>query len=76
MESDRPLGLRAGGRAEELRLSGLQEPRRTRLRDQRAEEVGPGLVGARRYARRSGWVGAGLLRRLSWAMLNFAITEF
>src|SRR5215216_6394302 len=71
----RALGRDHWQRADELPLSRLQGPRRTRLRDQRAE-VAPGLVRARRSARRWLWVGAALLCRLSWAMLNFAFTEF
>src|SRR5829696_2286966 len=72
----RAFGRDHSHRGEELRLSRLQGPRRTRLRDQRAEEVAPGLVRARRSARRSLWVGAALLCRLSWVMLNFAMPEF
>src|SRR5215211_3508938 len=72
----RAFGRDHSHRGEELRLSRLQGPRRTRLRDKRAEEVAPGLVRARRSARLWLWVGAALLCRLSWAMLNFAFTEF
>src|SRR5829696_2834949 len=71
----RALGRDHSQRGDKLRLSRLQGPRRTRLRDQRAE-VAPGLVRARRSARRWLWVEAALLCRLSWAMLNFALTEF
>src|SRR5215216_6249774 len=46
----RALGRDHSQRADELRLSRLQGPRRTRLRDQRAE-VAPGLVRTRRSAR-------------------------
>src|SRR5215211_5496446 len=63
-------------RADELPLSRLQGPRRTRLRDQRAE-VAPGLVRAL-----DGPPGVGCGLKLPscavWAgaMLNFAFTEF
>src|ERR687890_1520889 len=67
-------------RGYELRLSRLQGPRRTRLRDQRAqEEVGLGLVRARRSARlgqRPSSCASIHLGAWKWPSANFAITEF
>src|SRR5918995_1493845 len=67
----RAFGRDHSHRKDELRLSRLQGPRRTRLRDQRAEELAPGLVRARRSASRWLSVGAALLCRLCASELNF-----
>src|SRR5829696_7638786 len=72
----RALGRDHWQRADELPLSRLQGPRRTHLRDQRAE-VAPGLV---RALDGPPGVGCGLelpsCAVWAGAMLNFAITEF
>src|SRR5688572_7550655 len=78
----RAFGRDHSHRADKLCLSRLQGPRRTRLRDQRAEELAPGssssTVGqplAVRQAFAVGW-SCPPVPSLSWAMLNFAFTEF
>src|SRR5215211_9307356 len=71
----RALGRDHSHRGDELRLSRLQGPRRTRLRDQRAE-VAPGRSSSTvRQAFAVGW-SCPPVPSLSWALLNFAITAF
>src|SRR5215204_3768675 len=71
----RALGRDHSQRGDELRLSRLQGPRRTRLRDQRAE-VAPGRSSSTvRQAFAVGW-SCPPVPSLSWALLNFALTEF
>src|SRR5215207_1047578 len=75
----RAFGRDHSHRADKLPLSRLQGPRRTRLRDQRAEEVAPGLVRARRSARlgqRPSSCAAIHLSAWKWPSANFAVTAF
>src|SRR5215203_448867 len=72
----RAFGRDHSHRADKLRLSRLQGPRRTRLRDQRAEELAPGSSSSTVcQAFAVGW-SCPPVPSLSWAMLNFAFTEF